>query len=670
MASLNKCINYVTPPPPPPRPTHDGTKPTINPTFAAPAEPAKQSNGSNGATTTLVTLDERLSKDVHGVFPKRRQDVLKWYGWGYKDSEFYVKDNVIHFKGDKYPLEGTSLPYFTEWVLHTFNVSVHDNIPKPELPKEFPKPTVNKGFLADIQTSQISYTQEGIDRFVRCHGQTLHDIYNLCHDKFKRIPDIVTWPTNHKEVEILVNLAHKHNVAVLPYGGGTSVSGAITCPQDEERMICVLDTSQMNRMLWLNKKNLTVCFEAGIAGQDLENVLRKEGLTVGHEPDSYEFSTLGGWVATRASGMKKNVYGNIEDLVVRVKLVTPSGVLDRECSAPRISCGPDFNHIIMGSEGTLGVITEVVLKVRPLPPVKRYNSLVFPDFESGVGFMREVAKRRCQPASVRLMDNDQFIMGQSLKPIKGWKEDMMDCIKKKYLTSVKCIDLTKICAATLLFEGEVEDVDRQESLIISIAKKYKGFSGGGQNGERGYIMTFVIAYIRDLALLYDIVAESFETSVPWDRCYNLCQNVRRRIQLECHAKSVHHFSISCRVTQTYDAGACVYFYFAFNYKGFSNPVELFEYIENCARDEILASGGSLSHHHGIGKIRSQWYTKTVTQTGADLYKATKKQLDPRNIFAIGNLITPEAQDRPELTAADSSRHTKTNATNISLKAKL
>jgi alkyldihydroxyacetonephosphate synthase len=115
----------------------------------------------------------------------------------------------------------------------------------------------------------------------------------------------------------------------------------------------------MNRMLWLDRENLTVCFEAGIVGQDLERELQKIGLTVGHEPDSYEFSTLGGWVATRASGMKKNVYGNIEDILVRVKMVTVQGVLEKNVMAPRISCGPDFNQIIMGSEGMLGVITEV-----------------------------------------------------------------------------------------------------------------------------------------------------------------------------------------------------------------------------------------------------------------------------------------------------------------------
>ncbi|XP_061386162.1 alkyldihydroxyacetonephosphate synthase-like [Musca vetustissima] len=637
------------------------------------ASTTTSSSSSSSSDNAATILDERLSKDVESVFPKKRQDVLKWYGWGYNDSEFYVENDMICFRGEKYPLDGTTLPLFTEWVLNRFKCTLHNKLPLPELPKEFPKPTVNAEFLRELTASNIAHSLEGMDRLVRCHGQTLHDIYYLCSNKFQRIPDIVTWPTNHGEVVKLVNMAHRHNVVILPYGGGTSVSGASTCPQEEARMMCCLDTSQMNRMIWLNKSNMTVCFEAGIVGQDLERTLRSQGLTVGHEPDSYEFSTLGGWVATRASGMKKNVYGNIEDLVVHVKMVTPNGVLERECTAPRVSCGPDFNHIIMGSEGTLGVITEVVLKVRPLPPVRRYNSLVFPDFESGVQFMREVALRRCQPSSVRLMDNEQFIMGQSLKPPKGWTASVVDYVKKLYVTSIKGIDLSSICAATLLFEGELEDVNRQEELVISIAKKYRGFAAGGENGERGYIMTFVIAYMRDLGLRHDIIAESFETSVPWDRCARLCRNVKQRVALECHARSVHHYSISCRVTQTYDAGACVYFYFAFNMKGFENPVEIFEYIESAARDEILKCGGSLSHHHGVGKIRSRWYQHTVTKTGTEVYKATKDRLDPKNIFAAGNLLPQDVvtEDKVEKKSTKELQSTAlTNLTNMKFKSKL
>lgn len=185
--------------------------------------------------------------------------------------------------------------------------------------------------------------------------------------------------------------------------------------------------------------------------------------------------------------MKKNVYGNIEDLVVRVKMVTSQGVLERNISAPRVSCGPDFNQIILGSEGTLGVVTEVLIKVRPLPPVKKYGSLIFPDFQSGVKCMREIARKRCQPASIRLIDNEQFAFGQALKLDGGFFSHAVDKVKMFALTKIKGYDLKKLTVATLLFEGDKEDVDRQEKLIYEIAGRHAGFAAGASNGQKGYV---------------------------------------------------------------------------------------------------------------------------------------------------------------------------------------
>lgn len=194
--------------------------------------------------------------------------------------------------------------------------------------------------------------------------------------------------------------------------------------------------------------------------------------------------------------MKKNIYGNIEDLVVHVKMITPKGVLQKSCQAPRISSGPDFNNIILGSEGTLGVVTEVTIKIRPIPKCKRYGSVVFPNFESGVKFMREVAKQKCQPASIRLMDNEQFIFGQSLKAPPTYFGLVLDGLKKIYITKIKGFDIHKMCVCTLLFEGEKKDVDQHEKKLYNIAMQFSGIPAGEKNGERGYMLTFVIAYIR------------------------------------------------------------------------------------------------------------------------------------------------------------------------------
>ena len=227
--------------------------------------------------------------------------------------------------------------------------------------------------------------------------------------------------------------------------------------------------------------------------------LNEKSVCIGHEPDSMEFCSLGGWVATRASGMKKNVYGNIEDLLVHVRFVTCKGTMEKSCMVPRMSTGPDIHHVIMGSEGTLGVVTEVTLRIQPLPEHKSYGSIVFPNFESGVECLREIAKHRCAPASIRLMDNQQFKFGQTLKPqSSSFLQSLLDGMKTIYVTRFKGFDPNTLCVATLLFQGSKEIVEQQEKMVYSIAKKYDGLSGGAENGRRGYMLTFVIAYLRDL----------------------------------------------------------------------------------------------------------------------------------------------------------------------------
>uniref|UniRef100_A0A1B6LVZ4 Alkylglycerone-phosphate synthase n=1 Tax=Graphocephala atropunctata TaxID=36148 RepID=A0A1B6LVZ4_9HEMI len=611
---------------------------------------ARHLMATNGVRGNLVLHEtasndfksDLIPQDIISAVPKKRTDLLKWNGWGYKDSKFLVNNrDIIEFTGSRYPIGQQELPYFTEWVVRKLNVNLHERKPPKDVPKEFPPSKVTQEFLDRLTEAAISFSTDGMERLVRSHGQTLHDIFTLrCTGSLERIPDLVIWPGNHSSVERAVRLADEFNVVVIPYGGGTSVSGSVSCPSEEQRVVMALDTSQMNRLLWLNRDNLTACVEAGIIGQDLERELQCRGFTCGHEPDSYEFSSLGGWVATRASGMKKNTYGNIEDLMVKVRMVTPRGVLDKPCQGPRVSSGPDFNHVILGSEGTLGVVTEVVLKVRPLPPCKKYGSIVFPDFESGVRCMREVARQRCQPASIRLMDNEQFQFGQALRPETGYFGSLKEGLKRTFLTKLKGFRLDQVCVATLLFEGDPEDVAAQEKRIYKIATTVGGIAAGETNGERGYTLTFVIAYIRDLALEYGVVAESFETSVPWDKTLMLCRNVKHRIDVECKALSIKHYLISCRVTQTYDAGCCIYFYFGFNWEGQLDPVAAYEQIEERARDEIIACGGSISHHHGVGKMRRKWYAGQVSQLGVSLYDTFKRQLDPKNIFANGSLHQP------------------------------
>uniref|UniRef100_A0A667ZSQ6 Alkylglycerone-phosphate synthase n=1 Tax=Myripristis murdjan TaxID=586833 RepID=A0A667ZSQ6_9TELE len=545
---------------------------------------------------------------------------MKWNGWGYSDSRFlFNKKGQAEFTGKRYRLSGMILPSLKDWFEGTFGASLQHKSPATVSAiyiyffNAVQPPTLNEAFVEDLKSVGIPFSHDAEDRVFRAHGHCLHEIFALREGKVGRVPDLVVWPNCHNDVVKIVELACKHSVCLIPYGGGTSVSSALECPPEETRSIVSLDTSQM---------------------------LNENGYCTGHEPDSMEFSSLGGWVATRASGMKKNIYGNIEDLVVHIKMVTPRGVIEKSCLGPRMSTGPDIHHFIMGSEGTLGVVTEVTMKIRPMPEYQKYGSVVFPNFEQGVACLREVARQRCAPASIRLMDNEQFQFGHALKPqVSSIFTSFLDGLKKFYITKFKGFDPHHLCVATLLFEGNREKVLQHEKQVYDIAAKFGGLAAGEDNGQRGYMLTFVIAYLRDLGMDYYVIGESFETSVPWDRVLDICRNVKERIIRECKERGVQFPPLStCRVTQTYDAGACVYFYFAFNYRGLSDPVHVYERVEHAAREEILANGGSLSHHHGVGKLRKEWMRETLSNVGMGMLKSVKDYVDPNNIFGNRNLL--------------------------------
>ncbi|TWW80839.1 Alkyldihydroxyacetonephosphate synthase, peroxisomal [Takifugu flavidus] len=471
-----------------------------------------------------------------------------------------------HLLAVRYRLSGLLIPGLKDWFESTFGANLQHKTPATAILNSSAvlPPTLNDAFVEELKSTGIPISFEAEDRVFRGHGHCLHEIFALREGKVGRVPDMVVWPR------------------------GTSVSSALECPPEESRSIVSLDTSQM---------------------------LNESGYCTGHEPDSMEFSSLGGWVATRASGMKKNIYGNIEDLVVHVKMVTPRGVIEKSCQGPRMSTGPDVHHFIMGSEGTLGVVTEVTMKIRPMPEYQKYGSVVFPNFEQGVACLREVAKQRCAPASIRLMDNEQFKFGHALKPqVSSIFTSFLDGLKKFYITKFKGFDPNHLCVATLLFEGNREKVLQHEKQVYDIAAKFGGLAAGEDNGQRGYMLTFVIAYLRDLGMDYYVIGESFETSVPWDR-----------------------------VTQTYDAGACVYFYFAFNYRGLGDPVHVYEQVEHAAREEILANGGSLSHHHGGGRWGGKWLQAKHPTEREGLAPGPSRQLGPGQRAAWRGVQDKQAQ---------------------------
>lgn len=572
------------------------------------------------------------------------EDQLKWNGWGYEDTEFRLgDDDEVILAGNKYPLSGKTFPKFRSWIEGFVDgISVDEFCPPQE--KEdvvVPEPILNQEFLDFIDGRYGRIEFDDMQRLRHGHGQTAQEVYILRYRQYTRVPDVVIWPVSHEQVQFILTAAKEFNVCVIPYGGGTTVTEALLCPENEKRMIVSLDTKMMNAIKWVDRESLMACIEGGAVGRELEAKLGSMGFCLGHEPDSHEFSTLGGWVATRASGMKKNIYGNIDDLVVHIKTATPVGTVEKNCKVPRASTGPDIDEMILGSEGILGVVTEVTVKIRPLPEARAYGSIVFPDFETGVAFMREIARKRCAPASIRLMDNTQFQMGQCLTPGEpGDKLGLLsENLKRLYLTKWAKFDMEKLSACIVLFEGTKRKIAEEQAIVYRLADKHKGINGGESSGRKGYFLTYMIAYLRDYSFGYWLIGESFETSIPWANVLECCYRVKEIVETSNERFDLP-FAPMCsyRVTQCYDTGACLYFYFGFIFRTVEDPLRKFNEIEALARDEVIRCGGSLSHHHGVGKLRQKWMPQCVSPLGMEMLKSLKGTLDPTNVLGNGNLL--------------------------------
>lgn len=572
--------------------------------------------------------------------------------WGFRGAGFELLPNgSVILRGPRYTGSEVELPDLLPWVRKTLAVQIDPtDVHESCYPPEIPGARLNPGFLREIQESlpDGAVSSDGEVRLRHGHGHTLEEMYAIKYGRLERVPDLVVYPETESQVASLVAAAGRHDVCLVPYGGGTNVTDALRCGIDEERTIVVVDLARMNRILWIDPVNHMACIEAGAVGRHVQARLAEFGFTMGHEPDSVEFSTLGGWIATFASGMKKNRYGNIEDLVLDLRVVTALGELAHSAPFPRESAGLDLRRWMFGSEGSLGIITSAVVKIFPLPEVQRYDAILFPEYEAGVDFLYDLTREGTPPASVRLVDNLQFQLSQTLKPRAAGVAALKRKAEKFLVTRVRGFQPDRMVACTLVYEGTRDEVQAQEALVRRLARRHGGMRAGAENGRRGYQLTFGIAYLRDFVMRHWILGESFETSVPWTRVLSLCAAVKQRLHAECARRGIPGRPFAtARVTQVYQTGVCVYFYFGFYHKGLPDPVATFTELELAARDAILESGGSLSHHHGVGKLRRRFLPRIFSPAALEWSSEIKRAVDPANIFGIGNLVPgPAPAGRP------------------------
>ena len=561
--------------------------------------------------------------------------------WGYRDTAFTIAPSGhIILTGARYRICGIEFPCLREWMSSVLDVTVSfEDAHESHYPCAIPSPIEHTQFLSSLrdilQADAIS--SDPLLRLRRGHGHSLAEMYAIKYAALDRVPDLVVFPSNSEQVAALVMAARKHDVCLVPYGGGTNVSDALLCDPHERRMIVSVDMQRLGQILWIDPGNRMACIQAGAVGRHIQSELARYGYTMGHEPDSVEFSTLGGWIATRASGMAKNRYGNIEDLVLDIQLITPEGDLVHAGALPRESIGIDPRQCVFGSEGRLGLITSAVVKISPLPGLKEFDSWVFSSFADGFRFLQALMDAGDIPASVRLMDNSMYQFSRMFSPRARGPAAALEALTRAWATRVKRLDPSTLSACTISYEGTRRQVASQKANTRRIAKRHGGTCGGAANGRHGYDLTYCIAYFRDFVIKYYVLGDSFETSVPWTRALTLCDNVKRNVNDAYAARQLPGRPfISCRVTQVYPTGVAIYFYLAFYHKGVDDPCRVYSELERVARDTILKSGGALSHHHGVGKKRAAFLSHVMSPIGRQMSRAIKDAVDPTNVFGINN----------------------------------
>jgi alkyldihydroxyacetonephosphate synthase len=574
--------------------------------------------------------------------------------WGFADSGFVVKadkqgQRFVSMKGTRYGLCGRPLRKLLPFIESEMQIQIN---PLKEFGSVSPvwrrmhESRFNdseKKFLCETFTHSSFST---LDRVRHGTGHSQEDVYLIRTGGLVRIPDAVIWPQCEEDVEKLVDMAKSLGWCLIPFGGGTNVTNATRCPTEdvETRPIISVDMKRMRKILWVNEEDGLAYVEAGITGRELVEELARDGLTMGHEPDSIEFSTLGGWIATKASGMKRSRYGNIEDIVKSVHVIGPNGLQwqgseDGEITPGRAAEGLDLCSLVMGSEGCLGIITSAVIRIWPLPEVREYESVILQSFQEGLQFTRAVARLGAnKPASVRLLDNAHFRLGQALRPKES---TILGQLKKSLFLFTTFIlgthDPMSVVCATISYEGSSAEVKAQKKAMGDIAAAHGGMMLGSNIGKAGYDLTFMIAYLRDFAMTYHLLGESFETFVPWSKVETLIGATKARISQEHAIRLLPGLPfVGCRVTQLYHEGVCLYFYLCFSFDGVDNASEVFAELEKAARDEILDRGGSLSHHHGIGKLRAPLLKDRASPSYSDTIATIKKALDNDNIFGARN----------------------------------
>ena len=551
----------------------------------------------------------------------------KWWGWGPADVTYDMASRTD----------------FWPWIQRVGGISsratVFEPVDRAEL--QLP-PRRTNGEIETVLRSLLAPHQirtDDDDRLAHAYGRSYRDLVRIRSGSVDSAPDLVVYPDTHEDVVAVVDVCQKQGAALMPFGGGTNVVGAVEHRGGEARVRVTLDLRRMNRLISVDRASMTAEIEAGAFGPQIEEALAQQGLALGHHPDSFVYSTLGGWIATRSAGSHSNAYGKIEDMLLAVRVVTPTGVLETR-AYPAASHGPDWNRLIVGSEGALGVITSATLKVHPTPEYEEYRMLLFPSFERGCQALHECVSGGLMPSVARLSDEmETELMFAARPPAKGWKRWAERGVQK----ALSLKGYASPAAVVLGFEGPSVSTRPVRDAAMKICRGMGAFDLGRRPGETWKRSRYDVPYLRDYMMDYALLADAFETATVWSRVLPLYRDSRRALQDAFRRETGNDGYLGCHISHLYDTGACLYFTIGVRARAGATPSEMNEQyaaIKASASEAFVRNGGTLSHHHGVGYEHEPWMDRDHSEPALRGFDHLKDALDPSGIMSPGNLRRP------------------------------
>ncbi|MGB0100806.1 MAG: FAD-binding oxidoreductase, partial [Nocardioides sp.] len=425
-------------------------------------------------------------------------------------------------------------------------------------------------------------------------------------------PDAVVRPGSHDEVAAVLAIAVEHHLAVVPFGGGTSVTGGLVAARAGYAGVFSLDLMRMKRLIAVDHQSMTAILEPGLRGPEAEALLAAEGLTLGHYPQSFEYASIGGFAATRSSGQSSAGYGRFDALVVGLAVATPRGRIDLG-SAPANAAGPDLRQLFLGSEGTFGVITAVTVRVRKLPAVKVYEGWRWASFADGAAAMRTLAQSGLLPTVLRLSDEAETAI------------NLADPAAIGSSGATGCLMITG-------FEGEPDAVEAKRAAVTAVLAGLGGESAGTAPGEKWAHGRFDAPYLRDSMLDAGILVETVETATFWSNVERLYADVQSALTEALGEPAI----VLCHLSHVYETGCSLYFTVAA--KESADPLPQWERAKVAASDAMIAAGATITHHHAVGTDHKPWLAQEIGPLGVSVLRAVKADLDPTGILNPGVLI--------------------------------